>query len=531
MKNLLTFLFAFLQVGNFLFSQPLVIDWQQCFGGTEIDGGSGLIKIPSGYLLFGTTYSDNGNFAGTYGNGDFFLIWTDSVGNLVSLKTFGGTELDDGTDIKATADGGFVMFGVTFSNNFDVDGNHGSGDLWVVKVNDSGMIQWQKCLGGSAIEQVGMNIETTTESGFLCAGATASNDGDVTGFHGFYDYWPVRLNVNGSIIWESCFGGTMADWCLYVTQTPDKGMILAGSTDTPDGDVLCDFHGGTGDGWIVKLDSLGNLEWQNCFGGSGMDNLYKIIVTPDGGYLCAGVSNSEDGQVSGNHGGFDFWVVKLDHTGSLIWQKCYGGSSNEVIDRISPSSDGNYLILGHTYSNDGDVTGNHSLSGFQDIWLVKISPSGQLIWEQCIGGSGDDGPGNLIEDPNGEFTIIGFTSNSDNAGDVNCNFHGGMDDIWLVHLIDTTYIGINDANEKPPIVEVYPNPATSFIKINYDFSSVSNNLPLTIINGIGKPVQTYILNGNSGQISVDLTDYAAGVYAYALWYKEGLISGKFIKLK
>lgn len=531
MKTSLTFLFALLQIGNFLYAQSLVVDWQQCYGGSEVDGGSSLIRTPSGYLLFGTTYSSNGDFQNTHGNGDFFVIWTDSVGNLLSVKTYGGTELDYASDIKATPDGGFVMFGSTFSNNFDVDGNHGSSDLWVVKVDDSGLIQWQKCLGGSSIEQEGMNIEILADSGFLCSGATASNDGDVTGFHGFYDYWPVRLDKNGSLVWEYCYGGTMADWCHYVTNTPDEGMILAGSTDTPNGDVLCDFHGGTGDAWIIKLDSLGNIEWQSCYGGSGMDNLYRIIVTPEGGYLCTGVTNSNDGQVSGNHGGFDFWVVRLDHLGTLIWQKCFGGSSNDAIDWISSSSDGNYLIVGHTYSNDGDVTGNHSISGFQDIWLIKISPTGQMIWEQCIGGYGNDGAGNLIEYPNGEFTIIGFTSNSDNSGDVNCDYHGGLSDIWLVHLIDTNYIGINDNKGRMPIVEVYPNPASSFITIKYDFQSTTDNLPMTLFNGIGKPVGTYSLQGNKGQVTIDLKDFSVGVYAYILQNTNVSINGRFIIVK
>lgn len=528
MKLALKFLFPFLFIGTVLYSQPLVIDWQQCYGGTEGEGGSGVIKIAGGYLFSGTTYSRNGNFPNTHGNGDSFLIWTDSIGNLTSVKTYGGTEIDEFIGLKAATGSGFVIFGSTFSNNHDVQGNHGSGDLWVVRVDDAGAILWQRCLGGSAIEHPGRNIELTTDSGFICAGATASNDGDVTGFHGFYDYWPVMLDKEGSLSWENCYGGTMVDFCRYTIPTPDGGKLLAGATDTPDGDVQCSFHGGTGDAWIVKLDSSGNIEWQNCYGGSGMDNLYDIVMTPDGGYLCAGLTNSTDGEVSGNHGSYDFWIVKLDASGTLIWQKCFGGSAEDYVTKIIPISDGNFLVVGNADSYDGDVTGNHSTDGFSDMWIIKISPAGQMIWEQCVGGKGDDDVGDLIESPNGEYTISGSTSSNDNSGDVNCNYHGGLSDIWLVHLIDTTYIGIHDVNAREPVFEVYPNPANTYVTVHYDMHATTGNLSMTIFNGIGRSVGTYNLKGDKGTFTIDLSGYSPGIYGYIVTNPIFRINGTFI---
>ena len=167
----------------------------------------------------------------------------------------------------------------------------------------------------------------------------------------------------------------MEDWVYSVTVTPDGGYIVAGYTLSNGGDVR-GKHGGA-DFWIVKLDKDGNVEWQKCLGGSNDDAAYSVAVTPDGGYIVAGVTWSNDGDVSGNHGYGDFWVVKLDGEGNIVWQRALGGNEDDSALSVSVTPDGGYIVAGYTQSYDGDVKGWHegydeNWKPYPDFWIVKL---------------------------------------------------------------------------------------------------------------------------------------------------------------
>jgi hypothetical protein len=287
-------------------------------------------------------------------------------------KCLGGSDWDAVIPIQQTSDGGDIVAGVTSSNNGDVSGNHGAYDFWVVKLSSTGSLQWQKCLGGSGSDDAA-SIQQTSDGGYIVAGSTRSNDGDVSGNHdvsgnyGESDFWVVKLSSTGSLQWQKCFGGSNWDHAASIQQTSDGGYIVAGSTGSSDGDVS-GKHAGF-DFWVVKLSSTGSLQWQKCLGGSGSDLAASIQQTSDGGYIVAGITSSNNGDVSGNHGAEDFWVVKLSSTGSLQWQKCFGGSNWDRAYSIQQTSDGGYIVAGMTESNNGDVSGNH---GESDIWVVKL---------------------------------------------------------------------------------------------------------------------------------------------------------------
>jgi hypothetical protein len=238
--------------------------------------------------------------------------------------------------------------------------------------------QWQKCLGGTN-DDYAYSIQQTRDSGYIVAGGTSSNDGNVHGNHGSSDIWVVRLDSNGSMQWLECPGGNSSDIAYSVQQTSDLGYVLAGATSSCDGDVRGNH--GSSDAWIVKLDSNGFLLWQKCLGGSGWDEGRSIQQTTDGGYIVAGVTWSNDSDVTGNHGRSDAWVVKLDSNGSLLWQKCLGGTGNDEANSIQQTADGGYIVAGVTWSNDSDVTGNHgrsdalgSQAGFQRVLTVAEMP-------------------------------------------------------------------------------------------------------------------------------------------------------------
>jgi hypothetical protein len=151
---------------------------------------------------------------------------------------------------------------------------------------------------------------------------------------------------------------------------------MVGQSYSNDGDVSGN-HGGNGDAWIVKLNSIGEIQWQKCLGGSNLDIAGAIQPTSDDGYVMAGYTHSNDGDVSGNHGGNDdAWVVKLNSTGEIQWQKCLGGSGDDQAFDIQPTADGGYIMVGQSSSNDGDVSGNHGGNG--DAWIVKLNSTGEI---------------------------------------------------------------------------------------------------------------------------------------------------------
>ncbi len=371
-------------------------------------------------------------------------------------KCLGGSNDEWAYHISQTTDGGYIVAGETSSNDSDVSGNHGNYDMWVVKLDDSGNIQWQKCFGGSGSEGAKF-VQQTADGGYIVAGYTDFNDGDVSGNHdtisSYSDMWVVKLDGSGNIQWQKCLGGSNEDRASSIQQTTDGGYIVAGYASSNDGDVS-GWHNGTNnygyptyDMWVVKLDDSGNIQWQKCLGGSSSDVAYSIQQTADGGYIVAGKINSNDGDVSGWHNGtdedgnstYDMWVVKLDGNGNIQWQKCLGGSNNEWAYHISQTTDGGYIVVGDTYSNDGDVSGWHSGTdnygnSTSDMWVVKLDGSGNIQWQKCVGGNNYDAAISIEQTSDGRYIVAGYTYS--NNGDVSGNHDttGNYSDVWLVKL-------------------------------------------------------------------------------------------------
>ncbi|HZV11862.1 MAG TPA: hypothetical protein VFA55_01510, partial [Candidatus Kapabacteria bacterium] len=217
-------------------------------------------------------------------------------------------------------------------------------------------IQWEHSFGGSDVDRAS-SIFQTTDGGYIVAGWSASTNGDVTGNHGKDDYWIVKLDGNGAIQWEQSFGGSNNDEASCIRQTTDGGYVVAGQSISADGDATGNH--GLDDYWIVKLSATGSIQWEKSFGGSASDQALCIQQTTDGGYIAAGYSASNDGDVTGNHGGDDYWIIKLDANGTMQWQKSLGGSGDDQAFSIAQTADSGYIVAGYSASNDGDVTGNH----------------------------------------------------------------------------------------------------------------------------------------------------------------------------
>ena len=427
MKKNYLFLYIPILIGivQISFAQAPAIQWQKSLGGSSQDLANSIQATPDGgYIIAGRSSSNNGDVSGNHGDLDYWVVKIDGGGNIQWQKSYGGSGFDEASFILSISDGGYIIVGHSFSNNGDVSGNHGSADCWVLKIDGTGIIQWQKSLGGSAFDKAN-SIQVTSDGGYIIAGRSSSNNGDVSGNHGDSDYWIVKISGLGNIQWQKSFGGSSFDEANSVQATSDDGYIVSGYSQSNNGDVSGN-HGQL-DFWIVKIDGTGNIQWQKSFGGSQSDYAYSIDLTSDGGYILAGTSYSSDGDATVNHGTADFWIVKIDGTGNIQWQKSFGGSFEEESYSIKKTNEGGYVIAGFTRSNNGDVSGSH---GDLDFWIVKINNSGIIEWQKCLGGGGYDYAYSILQNADGSYIIAGRSTS--NNGDVSGN-HGDMD-FWVVKL-------------------------------------------------------------------------------------------------
>ena len=259
-------------------------------------------------------------------------------------------------------------------------------------------VLWQHCYGSPAPAgtDIGFRVKATEDGGFIVVGDAGYSGGNIVGYHLFgsgspEDAWVVKTDANGSIQWTKCLGGIYDDLAYDVKQTFDGGYVVAGYAKSEDGDVT-GHHGtaGTKDMWVVKLSVGGTIEWQKSLGGSNDDLGKAIIQLPDSSYIAAGSTTSNDGDVSvilGQQGTTDLWVVKLSKTGNLIWEKSYGGTGEETATQVEQHADGTLLVGGFSSSANGDLTANN---GEYDAWVLRIDTAGTLLDQKSFGGPGSD---------------------------------------------------------------------------------------------------------------------------------------------
>lgn len=472
---------------------PAIV-WEKSLGGSGDDESSYVQQTSDGgFIIAGESNSNDNDVSGNHGSADYWIVKIDATGTIEWQKTLGGTSPDFASSIQQTMDGGFIVAGYSKSNNGDVTGHHGTtatNDYWVVKLDSLGTIEWEKSLGGTLTE-FGTSIQQTADSGFVVAGWSLSNDGDVTGHHGgsnTYDYWVVKLSATGSLTWQKSLGGNGFDYANSIQQTTDGGYIVAGGSSSNDGDVSGNH--GSNDFWIVKLDAVGTIVWQKCLGGTGDDQALSIQQTTDGGFIAAGYSTSNTGDVSVNYGSYDYWVVKLDSAGGLTWEKSLGGNAAELGNSVRQTADNGYIVAGYSASYGGDVSGYHGGVFWGDYWVVKLYSYGNITWQTCLGGTDDDVATWMDETAAGGFIVTGWSQSID--GQVTGN-HGSAD-VWAVTLgVPTT---IDETGNLSVSSSVFPNPATNQITLQLELQKSgvlyseanSENAEITITNILGKTV-------------------------------------------
>jgi len=409
-----------------------MIQWQKSLGGSNDDEAYAIKQTrDGGYIIAGASASQDGDVTGNHYNSqfpeDFWIVKTDACGTLQWEKSFGGTGRDIAYSVQQTSDKGYIVAGFTNSTDGDITVYHGgASDFWVIKLDTLGSVKWQETIGGSG-EDGAQAIQQTSDGGYVITGWSSSN-GDTAGDHDF-DYWVVKLDTGGAVKWQKLYGGLNDDTPFDIQQTSDGGYVVAGYSQSNDGDVT-GHHGGTNgsDYWVIKIDTGGVLKWEKSFGGTQDDQANAVRQTPDGGYIIAGYTSSSNGDVTGNNGAYDYWIIKTDTGGNVQWKNCYGGTSNDQAFAISVLSSGNYLVAGTAYSNNGNVTNNHG--GIGDYWVININSAGALQWQKTLGGSGADAASAIQPTADGGIIVAGASNSID--GDIT-SFKGSYDD-WIVKL-------------------------------------------------------------------------------------------------
>jgi uncharacterized delta-60 repeat protein len=358
--------------------------WSWTYGRSNHDDEAHAVARTSdgGYIVVGSLWVDSSSAT------DIWVLKLDSWGNVQWQKTYGG---HTAYAVAPTSDGGYVVAG---------GGGLCSDVARVLKLDGSGNVLWHKTYGGSSCDEA-RAIAPTSDGGYVVAGWTTSFGAD-----SFGDVWVLKLDGFGNVQWEKRYGGMKKDKAYVIAPTSDGGYVVAGVTESF-GDTYY------GDVWILKLNSVGGVEWQKTYGGTDRDEAYAIALTSDGGYVMAGMTRSF-GDVAG-----DVWVLKLDRFGNVQWQKRYGRDYyTDYAYAIAPTLDGGYVVAGKTYSSGGVGGGGY------DVWVLKLDSSGNVQWQWTYGGERNDEAHAVVPAFDGGYVVVGITE----------SFGAGWEDAWILKL-------------------------------------------------------------------------------------------------
>jgi hypothetical protein len=370
-------------------------EWNKTFGGTSNDIFRSVRQInDGGYILIGTTWSFGA------GSGDVWLIKTDASGTIQWNRTYGGTNYDSGYCVL------------------------GYGDVWLIKTDSYGNIQWDKTFGTFWGIEHGNSVRQTSDGGYIITGSYKDNNMLCS------DIWLIKTDATGNMQWNRTFGGTKWEYSESVRQTNDGGYIIAGETMSfGDGEHY--------DVWLIKTDYNGNMLWNKTFGGTEHDAGSSVQQTTDGGYILAG--RTESFSVSF----LDVWLIKTDSNGNMQWNKTFGGYFlyTAYDDSVQQTTDGDYLISA-TGSFDNEPN---------DVWLIKTNSSGNIKWIKNFGGPSSDAGYSVQQTKDGGYIITGLTY----------SFGAGYEDGWLIKVAKENH---------PPNTPVIEGPISGNPKTKYDFS-------------------------------------------------------------
>ncbi|AOW10978.1 Ig-like domain-containing protein [Flavobacterium gilvum] len=425
----------------FINSNAQVIQWQNTIGGDNYEWPTFIELANDGnYISGGYSFSDisRDKTENSRGFNDFWLIKIDDTsGNLLWQKTIGGIDNDYLVSAKETTDGGYILGGYSSSpiSGEKTQNSRGYDDYWVVRLDANRNIKWDKTYGGSGVDRL-TSIIQTDDGGYLIGGSSDSNiSGEKSeNSRGNIDMWVIKIDASGNIIWQKTFGGSNLDWVQSMIKTPDGGYILAGSSHSNISGDKTQNSRGFGDYWILKIDAIGNIIWQKTIGGNNGDYAKSIITTSDGNYIIGGDSSSNiSGEKSENtiSNSPDVWLVKIDNNGQLLWQKNIGGNNTESFENIRTTSDNGFILATMSAS---EISGSKTEAsrGGADYWVIKLDTNGNFEWDKTIGGNGPDQTESIVQGRDGSYVVTGW-SQSNISGDKSEN-KSGLQDFWYAKI-------------------------------------------------------------------------------------------------
>ena len=346
--------------------------WAKTYGTSRSDYASSIQQTADdGFILAGSyEKKEFEHFYGAEYYPDLLVIKLSAYGQVEWSKSFGYTSYESASFIRQTTDGGYIIAGCT---------GHSCGP-WILKLGPRGDLQWQWEYLGYYDDSISV-VNQTSDGGYIASGSTSIE-------YGNSDAWVLKLAEDGSIQWQKVYGGPDGEGFGFIQQTEDGGYIVAGTTSS--------FGTGSGDFWVLKLSGEGAIIWQRSYGGEMRDSLSSIHVTVDGGYVVVGRTSSFD-EVSAN-----IWVLKLLGDGKIQWQKTYDIPDLYLTSSIVLTPDGGYILAGIIKP----TSGFHPPS---DIFIMKISDSGDVLWSKTYGGSGDDNARDMQQTSDGGFIVVGYT--------------------------------------------------------------------------------------------------------------------------
>ena len=510
MKNII-FITTILFCSFSSFAQIPSIQWQNNYGLSGDDVANNITYSNLGFYILAGATVHNGI--------DASIFKVDTSGNLLWSNNYGGSRNEQTYQSLITFDNKIVFIGEANSYDGDVSGVHGPWpqgnelDYWLVCLDTSGTIEWQKCLGGSGPDQ-GFSIVQTPDSGFFITGTIYDNNGDVNMFIGGDDIWVVKTDKHGNLMWRKTIGGTNNDFGNKCILTSDGGYLIAATTSSTDVDVTGNH--GSYDGWIVKLSSQGIIQWNRAYGGSGGDAATDILQGMNGEFYIIGTTGSIDGDISGVIGVADMLVMKIDSVGNILWQKCVGGS---YIDEgrsgcVTPS--GGVQVIGYSWSNDFDAISNH---GNKDVFVAEFDSIGNLLWVKCFGGSADDEGFSIITTSDGGSIFSGYTSSTD--GDAIGNFSNNHRD-WAVKLSPLP-VSVPSLTTKSVNLNVLKKGNTTLVSFNLDKDS---EIRISFYDMLGRNLFKKKVRGHLGEnkILLDISLPATNCNIMQLETENGVYS-------
>jgi hypothetical protein len=538
-KTILIVLFVI--VGQFVFSQNYQIEWNNCYGGSASDNVYDIIELNSEFYILGGTGSNDGDISYNHGQGDVWLVKTDSTGSIIWEKTYGGSDGEIGHRIFFNNENGFYILARTGSDDGDISYNPfpNSVSFWILKLDIDGNIIWEKVVGGNGPDDMSTGT-VTNDGGIVAMGYSGSEYGDVSINYGLYDIWMIKLSSEGEIEWDFTMGTDGQDFGQAIIQTYDGGFLVGGASKlTGGGNLNCECNG-QADGVLVKLDSDRNIEWQECYGGSDSDGIWGMMELNDG-YLISAYGSSNDGDLTGSgwHGSGDIWVIKINLLGEINWQKCYGGSASEAA-KVIYELENSFVLFGSTRSQNGDVTNNHSVSEFDyDIWFLKIDSTGELLYQSCYGGGGNDFlEFGVVKKGDNNYVIAAYTDYGPSY-DVGCTPHGGNgDEDWWVFEIKDTTVGVQETTLNQQL-KAYPNPASNYVIFEFPTIHTASSVALAEVESGEKPHPMLTITNTLGQQVAqleikdtktvwDTRQVYSGVYFYRVVIENTTYSGKTV---